>query len=327
MNRTLCASAILSVLALLATSAQADPLPMDPTSVTVYRLLGFSYQLAGRDLNGTALNGKVLGGHTVASVAYDNVKNNGVTMQSVWLEESTLIGTDGHGKQVQGNKFVGAVFTATLDDGDLLEVRVDAMEPGTQKWDRDIMRYSISFETDAGREPLCGMADNNTPIRAIAVEGRWDLRQGVAGGGSHIDDAWAFTFACEDHAIAECVNMGYKPWQQAKVCTKGQGCMHTTLAALHQACTRMLRADYCGDGLSHTIDGTPINAFDVFGIRTDSDGWLPEAEWGPEGARCLVRDRIPTAPAPACLDSLHSASCGTPSHLNGSSLLISEIAP
>ncbi|MBI5533857.1 MAG: hypothetical protein HY898_14140 [Deltaproteobacteria bacterium] len=327
MNRTLIAAATMSVLALLAASAHADPIPLDPINLTVFRVTGVRYELTGRDLNGTALNGKVLDGHGVVGVSFDGVQRNGATMQSVWLDESTFRGVTQSGKEVHGQKFVGAVFTATLDDGDSLELRVDAMERGTQKWDKDVMRYTVSYETQNGRAPLCGVDASNEPIKAIALDGRWDLRQGVAGGGSHIDDAWAFTFACEEYAIAKCVNMGYKPWQQAKICTKGQGCTHTTLADLHQACTRMLRADYCGDGVSHTVDGTEISAFDVFGIRTDSDSWLPEAEWGPDGARCLVRDRIPSAEAPSCLDSLHQDSCGSPSHLSGTSLLISEIAP
>jgi len=42
---------------------------------------------------------------------------------------------------------------------------------------------------------------------------------------------------------------GYKPWKVVN----GQ-----SLWAYHQACTRMMRADYCGDGRPHTREGTPI---------------------------------------------------------------------
>ena len=35
-----------------------------------------------------------------------------------------------------------------------------------------------------------------------------------------------------------------------------------SLASYHQACTRMARADYCGDGTSHTQDGTWIEYYD-----------------------------------------------------------------
>jgi hypothetical protein len=326
MNHTLIAAATISVLSLLASSATADITPALAVS-PVFRVMGVPYQLAGRDLNGTALNGKVLDGHNVVGVWFEGTMHNGAILQSVWLDESTFYGTDEQGKHLHGHKFVGSVFTATLDDGEPLELRIDDMAAGTDKWNKDVMRYAVSYETTNGWVPLCGLDDNGNPARAIALDGRWDMRQGVSGGGSHVHDSWAFTFACEGYTIAKCVDMGYKPWQQAKICTKGKGCKHTTLADLHQACTRMLRADYCGDGVSHTQDGTEINAFDVFGVRVDSEAWLAEAEWGPDGARCLVRDRIPAAPAPPCLEALHDDTCGDPTHLSTSSLLISEVAP
>src|SRR5207244_135325 len=72
----------------------------------------------------------------------------------------------------------------------------------------------------------------------------------------------------------------------------------------HQACTRMARADYCGNGTSHTVEGNLIDMYDNLGIRTRSvtaeRGVDPsllsfEAAWGPDGAYCLdhVRKRRP----------------------------------
>jgi hypothetical protein len=32
---------------------------------------------------------------------------------------------------------------------------------------------------------------------------------------------------------------------------------------------RLVRADYCGDGIGHTRNGTPIDLFDRIGIQPD----------------------------------------------------------
>jgi hypothetical protein len=56
---------------------------------------------------------------------------------------------------------------------------------------------------------------------------------------------------------------------------------------LLQACVRAMRADYCGDGISHTVAGTPINLYDQVGIQSDNSDWKVEAEWTKHGAACV----------------------------------------
>ena len=65
----------------------------------------------------------------------------------------------------------------------------------------------------------------------------------------------------------------------------------------YNACVRMLRADYCGDGRSWTRDGTLIDMWDDHRIQTSDtlsdpafsfskrDGWA-------QGAVCVRRTRI-----------------------------------
>jgi hypothetical protein len=64
---------------------------------------------------------------------------------------------------------------------------------------------------------------------------------------------------------------------------------------LHQACVRMIRADYCGDGRPHTRDGTRIDLYDRLGIQRDEPvpGMSFEAAWGPGGALCVRHARLP----------------------------------
>ena len=66
----------------------------------------------------------------------------------------------------------------------------------------------------------------------------------------------------------------------------------------HHACVRMIRADYGGDGVSHTRERTTIDPFDRLGIQSPepdphSRKLEFEAAWGPEFAVCVRRTRIP----------------------------------
>ena len=88
------------------------------------------------------------------------------------------------------------------------------------------------------------------------------------------------TLACVNGAIGKCVTWGYRPWEPG-------------MRDCHQACIRMVRADYCGDGVGHTLDGTPIDVWDAQGsVRPDRvPGMDDEAEWGPEGATRIRHTR------------------------------------
>ena len=70
---------------------------------------------------------------------------------------------------------------------------------------------------------------------------------------------------------------------------KKKDCETVSLTDYHQACTRMARADYCGDGTPWTVPGTPIDIFDHLSpqIETQETKWPVEAEWTPDGAYCL----------------------------------------
>ena len=73
-----------------------------------------------------------------------------------------------------------------------------------------------------------------------------------------------------------------------------------SLAPYYQACVRMVRADYCGDGVEHTRNGTPVDIFDRVGVQKDEPAppLSFEAAWGPEGAICADGDARPDLPAP-----------------------------
>jgi hypothetical protein len=119
---------------------------------------------------------------------------------------------------------------------------------------------------------------------AIPVPGSWAEDRFVHGAPGE------FSFACSAGARGKCLRLGYLPWDRTE---DGE-----SMAPYHAACTRMMRADYCGDGTPHTVIGTKVQLFDRAGIvpHTGSDFGRFEAAWGPDGAVCVARARRPEFP-------------------------------
>ena len=76
----------------------------------------------------------------------------------------------------------------------------------------------------------------------------------------------------------------------------------------------MIRADYCGDGTSSTVNGVGIHVLDQLGIQEEALDldYAVEAEWGPDGATCLnlantrLSDVTPDCAPPPCGESFAS---------------------
>jgi hypothetical protein len=73
--------------------------------------------------------------------------------------------------------------------------------------------------------------------------------------------------------------------------------------ALFESCIRMVRGDYCGDGVSHTKDGTMIDPYLTSSLPKHIvlPAFILEANWNPAGAICIVHARYVSLP-PACQD-------------------------
>jgi hypothetical protein len=285
--------------------------------------------LNGSNLNGSNLNGERLSG-TLVSVDYAGAwldwrgewgsgrewwfGGRHEWLEAVWLEGSVFHGR-ARGRHFSGRDFEHARFLGHRGDGGLVELRVDALTPGTGT-NQDVWRYQVSYRepSDGHWYPICRNASGQ-PVEAIAVAGRWDYRQGLPGlGGAKYDDPHAFTFACEGAAIAKCIHIGYKPWAHVG---------GRSLAAHHQACTRLIRADYCGDGTSHTVDGQWVDLFDALGVQRDTEDWTVEAAWDTEGARCFTDHNRAHAPV-SCPGTPSKLPCGTAESFSTGTLLWSE---
>ncbi|MCA9636852.1 MAG: hypothetical protein KC420_12565, partial [Myxococcales bacterium] len=154
-------------------------------------------------------------------------------------------------------------------------VKITSVTPSPQN--PDVLFYGVDLKEGVGAwSSLCTDAQGND-TDAILIGNLWDpasaarVGDGVQG---------AVTFACRGAALAKCVEWGYRPWGEAG---------GASLEDFHQTCTRLVRADYCGDGISHTVDGTGIHVLDEIGVQDlDPDvTFVIEAEWGPSGALCL----------------------------------------
>jgi ADYC domain len=264
----------------------------------------------GKSINGTMLNGKSVNGTSlaglyIASVSWPAALYDGNPLAVVSLSGTVFSGTAGS-KNLLPQDFVGVVFKARLSDGSDLGVRFDSWATLPAQ-NSDLNAYAVSYETSLGWQPLCGTEADGSRVLAIPVNGKFDYTQGTSTGGSYDPRGPIFTMACRHYAIAKCAEMGYRPWQSAS---------GTSLRDYFRACTRMLRADYCGDGNSYTINGTLIDVYDRLGVQQDTENWRPEAEWGPNGATCMApaeNDRWYRNPTrvPSCYSALVNPACGT----------------
>jgi hypothetical protein len=149
--------------------------------------------------------------------------------------------------------------------------------------DGDILLYRISTVDPVTGAPgeLCE-PDARGERWAFPLKGRWDAN------GRRISDQ-GFTLTCSAGAQGKCVRFGYKPWKETP-----DG---FPLADYHQACVRLVLADYCGDQ-GTTRDGMLIDIYDRLGIQRPADDAEQhrlrfEAAWNPEGAVCVAHTRVP----------------------------------
>jgi hypothetical protein len=228
----------------------------------------------GLSPNGLSPNGLSPNGLSPNGLSPNGVMLNGLSPNGL-SPNGAQIGIAGTGTPLSGSEIVGSTWTGHLSDGSNVTIRVDGAMQGTGT-NGDVWSYRLSGSVGGVWQPLC-LDPAGSPSFADSVGGTWNLAEGVPGGGSYNPDAFDFTIACRGSAIAKCVELGYKPW--------------TGNARELAACVRALRADYCGDGTPHTVNGTIINIYDDAAIQPDGIPWVPEAEWTPAGASCVSKQK------------------------------------
>jgi hypothetical protein len=267
------------------------PLPQELTAAN-------GTNLNGTNLNGTNLNGTDLSQFLVSTNFTGAMVNGYSHLDSLRLEATRFTGQKGSAV-FTGTDFLYADFLGNLGDGSQVQLRITGMSQAPEP-NADLFLYEVKYlASDATWQPACRDAQGN-PALAMPMHGVWDYRQDVPGGGSKQEDPNRFTFACVGGAIAKCALWGYRPWMTHN---------DVPLAAYHQACTRLVRADYCGTGRSYTQNGSRINLYDDLDIQQDTENWVFEAEWDANGARCFYPLNRSHAGVP-CYDSRVDQFCG-----------------
>jgi hypothetical protein len=196
---------------------------------------------------------------------------------SLTVRGTELVLTTGDGRTLRSAELIGATLTIGA-----VNVRLDAVDrdPGSRD---EVLRHRFAvIESDGARAELCE-ADPDGDRWAIPV----------------IDETGQVQLVCSSGAIVKCVRWGYPP----------------AMRALHDACVRMVRADYGGNGATATRDGTRIAFCDRSGVHPcTGDGRIIEAAWSPTGATCVAHPRIPEL---ATLDQLAERYPQLRGHLGG----------
>jgi len=245
----------------------------------------------GLTANGLTANGLTANGSGASTVDPTQLRLNdlgsislaSLTLSGSPIELATLNGSTIEGKQrellLTGTDLIGARMNATLLDGTPIPLQIEDVQVRN-----GVTFYSIALLTDLGPLAMCGTA-GDAPIPALAVTGYWDKSA------TYVHDTARFTFGCVNAAIGKCARWGYQPWATGQEC-RNNSCKTRALSDWHRACVRLVRADYCGDGIAHTRAGTFINIYDQLNIQqSSSPGWELEAEWGQDGGSCISHTR------------------------------------
>jgi hypothetical protein len=176
----------------------------------------------------------------------------------------------------------GTVLTLGDGSGRQRRLRIDAVEPDPIDLNGEVMLYTLS-EPDAATGNWRNACDPDPDGRRLG----FPLAGAFAASGTYEPDHPGLLITCTGGAEGKCIRFGYKPWQ-----TTPDG---IALEPYYQACVRLIRADYGGDGVGHTRNGMPIDLFDHIGIQADESapGMTFEAAFRPDGAVCVAHPRLP----------------------------------
>jgi hypothetical protein len=179
----------------------------------------------------------------------------------------------------QGTDLIGAVLIFHIG-GEAMRVRIAGISPDWS--DRTASVLLHDFRIEPSGEPLCS-ADPDGNRLGFPLAGRT-----LPDGRFVAAEAGAFEVVCTSGAQGKCVRFGYHPWRTA---ADGRA-----MRDYYNACVRLLRADYCGDGQAWTREGVQVDIWDDLGIQKadsrDDPVYSFEAGWSPEGAVCVARTRV-----------------------------------
>ncbi len=275
-----------SMLASLATGCLSDDeLSPAPPSAAAQEL-----RCVGCNWGPPVLNSQTIDGVEVDELSLDFLERDGVRLVDlsvlaaggsltplieVSVHEGLLRGLDAQGNGYHGAEFVGSSWTLSIRDG--ANPRAVTMTIDQLIDDGPRSRYVFSHLPTGG----------NTAVPNCELDPATGERSAVLFGDLHVDPVSGEMIAspgtlymgCISGAVGQATMWGYNPWDHGR--------------DAHQAATRAVRADYCGDGAPFTESGIDLQLSDPLGVQQFTDPSLPtEALWGPDGAACLLEPRV-----------------------------------
>ncbi len=189
---------------------------------------------------------------------------------------------DGDGDVVEAKALTGLVLTVLDPNDRATRVRIDSQIDDRGIAGDPLTLYEASRwdEREDHWVPYCKPGPDGRAL-AMALPGRWR-----AGGASFSEELDDLTFTCTAGANGKCASMGFVPGLST---ADGE-----SLTPYFEACVRMMRADYCGDGRSFTVEGVPVELLDRAGRQPmwGERDLRFEAAWGANGAVCVHHPRV-----------------------------------
>lgn len=183
------------------------------------------------------------------------------------------------GRVLRSRDLVGARLVIALG-GQAIRVRLDGVERDPEAKNGTVWLHTFSAQmADGSWQNVCDAGpDGRRQGFPIAGRPRPD-------GMLELAESGIFELACTSGALGKCVRFGYPPWSAAN---------GVPLRDVYNACIRMVRADYCGNGIPTTKDGQRIDIYDDLAIQThENDAAMDfEAGWSADGAVCVRHIRV-----------------------------------
>jgi hypothetical protein len=179
------------------------------------------------------------------------------------------------GRVLRSPELAGAALTV-MTAGGPRRIRLDAVEPDPDAKSGVVWLHRMRVEqADGSLVDLCqpgpdGRRQGFPLASRMHPDGRTETTAPEI-----------FDLVCTGGARAKCVRFGYRPWVADE-------------AGLYNACVRMVRADYCGDGQGTTRDGMSIDLYDDRRIQVAdvAPEHAFEAGWTAAGAVCVAHVRV-----------------------------------
>ncbi len=206
------------------------------------------------------------------------IKNKLELLDTVWASEGEMFGTRG-GVTYRGVAFLGAEVRVRLYTQKYYNVEVPYTVSTYTAAPGQMPRYTLKYTENGTQKYLC--ATDSVEQAAAIVLDSFTVDKTT---GDITTRANTLYLGCASGAVGKAPTWGYKPWELG--------------IADFEAMVRMVRADYCGDGVSWTTPGRAVTIQDVWGINTFASSAGPtEAIWGPAGALCIGQARDPNVSA------------------------------